>query len=121
MNTPIKIVILLIAASAFFAGPVVAGGHTADQLERAGYDCFAAGPNGWIHCMDLDKLLDAHTVVPVKVFSVDGSEYLGTELLLHEDVYAAQPCPQDELNLWGPLVGTPYYACHHFSTGHHFE
>ena len=119
MKTSFKMIILLISTSAFFASPVSAGGHTADQLVRAGYDCFAAGPNDWTHCMDLDKLITGHHVVRVKVFSVDGAEYLGTELLLHGDVYAAQPCPQDDLDLWGVLEGTPYYACHHFSTAHH--
>ena len=119
MNMSFKMIILLITASAFFAGPTVAGGQTAEQMENAGFDCFNAGPNDWTHCMDLDKLLGGHPVVPVKVFSEDGSEFLGTELLLHGDVYAAQPCPQDDLNLWDPLDGTPYYACHHFSTGHH--
>jgi len=92
---------------------------TADQLEKAGFDCFPAGPSNWIHCMDLDKLVGGKKSVPVKVFSVDGSEFLGTELLLHEDVYAGQPCPTDELNLWEVLEGTPYFACHHFLTGHH--
>jgi hypothetical protein len=117
MNTSFKIIILLMSASAFFAGHAVAGGNTADQLEGAGFDCFKAGPYDWIHCMDLDKLLNGHPVVRVKVFSIDGSEFLGTELLLHEDVYAAQPCPQDDLNLWGD-AGGGYFACHHFSTNH---
>lgn len=92
---------------------------TADQLEDAGFTCFPSGPTEWIHCMDLDKLLAGKKSVPVKVFSVDGQEFLGTELLLHEDVYAGQPCPTDELNLWEVVDGTPYLACHHFLTGHH--
>lgn len=119
MNTRLKMIILLLCTSAFFAGPVGAKGHNADQLADAGFDCFPAGPNLWIHCMDVDKLLGGHRVVSVKVFSVEGTDYLGTELLLHEDVYAAQPCPQDDLNLWGPLGDTGFYACHHFSTDHH--
>lgn len=100
-------------------GTAKAGKHTANQLEKAGFDCFPAGPSNWIHCMDLDKLLSGKKSVQVKVFSEDGSEFLGTELLLHGDVYAGQPCPTDELNLWGVLEGTPYMACHHFLTGHH--
>ena len=118
MNSSFKMLILLISASVYFSAPAIAKGHNADQLARAGHDCFAAGPNDWIHCMDLDKLGRAHRVVTVKVFSVDGSEFLGTELLLHEDTYAAQPCPQDDLNLGGD-TGFGYFACHHFSTGHH--
>lgn len=118
MRTTSTLIMLLISVSTLLTGPAFAGGITADRLADAGFDCFEAGPNDWIHCMDLDRLLNGDTVVPVKVFSTDGSELLGTELLLHEDVYVAQPCPQDELNLWAPLEGTPFFACHHFLTGH---
>lgn len=108
----------VIALTCLASGPA-SGAQSADQLINAGWDCFPAGPNDWIHCMDLDKLINGNPSVPVKVFSVDGSEYLGTELLLHEDVYAGQPCPQDDLNLWEPQAGIPFMACHHFLTGHH--
>lgn len=117
MNTVFKIVILLISASVFFAGPAVAGGgHTAEQMMEAGYDCFNDGPFNWTHCLDLDKF--GNPAVPVKVFSVDGSKFLGTELLLREDIYAGQPCPQNDLNTWDYLgaEGPPYFACHHFNT-----
>jgi hypothetical protein len=87
-------------------------------MERAGYTCFAAGPTDWIHCMLISKFEDEHPVVPVKVFSVGGMDFLGTELLLHEDTYSGQPCPEDELNLWED-TGFGYFACHHFLTGHH--
>jgi hypothetical protein len=110
---------LALSVSGLGAGPASADGLTADQLSDAGFVCFPAGPSNWIHCMDLDKLVNGHRTVPVKAFSVDGSEYLGTEMLLHQDVYAGQPCPQDDLNLWEPLEGTPYLTCHHFLTGHH--
>lgn len=119
MRCQLMIVAMTLCIAGLGAGPVRADPLTADQLSDAGFDCFPAGPSDWVHCMDLDKLLDGKKSVPVKVFSVDGSEFLGTELLLHEDVYAGQPCPQDELNLWAPLEGTPYFACHHFLTGHH--
>ena len=58
--------------------------------------------------------------VPVKVFDAAGTTFLGTELLLHEDVYAGQPCPQDDLDEWGVWdlwdFEEPYFACHHFLT-----
>ncbi len=121
MNTRIKMAFLLLCTLAFFAGPLVAGGHTAQQMERAGFDCPNLGPNNWMHCMDFDALMAGKkTVIPVKVFSEYGSELMGTELLLREDIYfkSLQPCPQDDLNMWGD-TGAGYYACHHFSTGHH--
>jgi hypothetical protein len=101
------------------APAALAGGHTADQMTRAGWDCFPAGPYNWVHCLDVDRILKSRHSVPVKVYSVDGETFLGTELLLHEDVYAGQSCPQDELDLWGPSGDAPgYYACHHFLTAH---
>ena len=119
MSTHTKIVSLLICTLPFFAGPIVAGGHTAQQMERAGFACPNLGPSNWMHCMDFDALLAGEVaVIPVKVFSEDGSDFLGTELLLREDIYfdSLQPCPQDDLNMWCD-TGLGYYACHHFSTG----
>lgn len=119
MKTNPILVMLILFVSCLGPHRALAGEHTADQLINAGFDCFNTGPSNWVHCMDLDKLINGMRSVPVKVFSEDGSEYLGTELLLHEDVYAGQPCPQDDLNVWGPVDGAPYMACHHFLTGHH--
>ena len=97
------------------AAPSVAG-SSAEKLERAGYMCFPAGPNDWIHCWKLRDFSQA--AIAVKVFSVDGMEFLGTELLIHEDHYNGHPCPQDG-GEWAYQVVLPYYACHHFYTGHH--
>ena len=102
------------------ASSLAAAGFTADKMERAGYACFNAGPEStnWMHCLKPEHL--GNPAVPVKVFSEDGSQFLGTEQLLHEDVYADKPCPQDGLFDWVPsedLLG--YFACHHFHTGHH--
>ena len=115
----ISLVILAIAMAAILLSPVNAQsrGLTADQLVAAGYLCFEAGPNDWIHCLLERKL--GKRVIPVKVFSIDGSEFLGTEQLLREDTYAGQPCPQDGLAQWDALAVPGYYACHHFDTGHH--
>jgi hypothetical protein len=54
--------------------------------------------------------------------SATEAEFLGTELLIHVDLYHEQPCPQDELTEYEDLretAGLPYYACHHFETEHH--
>ena len=118
MNARRTISVALLLLSVALSQAVAANGYTAEKATRAGQDCFPAGPEAWIHCMHLDKLVNGRRSVPVLVFSVDGSQFLGTELLLHEDVYAGQPCPQDDLELWGPLAGTPYMACHHFLTTH---
>ncbi len=109
--------IVLLASMSLVGGTSIAGGLSSAQLERAGYACFPAGPNNWIHCL-LERKLGQRSI-PVKVFSADGNEFLGTELLLREDVYGGQPCPQDGLDLWDPLAVQGYFACHHFDTGHH--
>ncbi len=100
-----------------FASGSSAGGVTAGRLSDAGYLCFNDGPSNWTHCI-LERQL-GNPVIPVKVFLEDGSELLGTELLLREDIYAGQPCPQDGIDFW-PFLGEdfPYFACHHFDTGH---
>ena len=105
----------LLFASSASAG----GGHTAAQLEKAGFTCIPAGPHNWIHCADFSRLGAGKPAVPVKVFSIDGLSYYGTEQLLRGDLYAGQSCPQDELDEWSPLGDTGYVACHHFFTGHH--
>ena len=71
----------------------------------------------WIHCLRAEKF--GYPSVPVKVFDEDGIEFLGTEQLLRYDVYKGQPCPQDDLEEWDFLGEPPYYACHHYETGHH--
>ena len=93
-----------------------AAGHTAAQLEEAGWLCFPVpiGGNAWIHC--LRPLLLGNPSVPVKVFSDDGMKFLGTELLMRYDIYSGQPCPQDNLNQWDFLGEPPYFACHRFET-----
>jgi hypothetical protein len=117
MNTRLKMIILLMSAVTVFASSASAGGHTAGQMERAGYDCINFPPHGWKHCLDFDALVAGEAVViPVKVFSEDGSEFLGTELLLHEAVYRAQPCPQNDMDVWDGPNDFGYYACHHFNT-----
>lgn len=91
-------------------------GNNAEKLNRAGFVCFNAGPSNWVHCWRAKDFSDR--AIAVKVFSEDGSEFLGTELLIHQDVYNGQPCPQDGGD-WELQSGIPYFACHHFHTGHH--
>lgn len=111
MRSILSTAILLVSTS------VATAGVTADKLEKAGYFCFNDGPSNWVHCLRAEKF--GYPSVPVKVFSEDGSEFLGTEMLLRFDIYNGQPCPQDELDEWTFLGEPPYYACHAFHTGHH--
>ena len=117
MSKFLKTTILLMSALAFFANPAVAGGHKSAQMDRAGFDCFNAGPSNFMHCLRFEHF--GNPAVPVKVFSEDGNVYLGTELLLRPDIYNGQPCPQDSGDFWDFNEDAEYFACHHFHTGHH--
>jgi hypothetical protein len=100
----------------FTASAYAMAGANAEKLERAGFMCFPAGPSDWTHCWKVKDF--SQPAIAVKVFSYDGMDFLGTELLIHEDHYSGQPCPQDGGD-WEHQVVIPYFACHHFYTGHH--
>ena len=89
---------------------VGAAGHNASQLERAGWTCGIAGPHGWLHCSK-DKGGNPSTI-EVKVFNGAGDEFLGTELLIRDDLYNGQPCPQEGGGEYF-LLPFGYRACHH--------
>ena len=62
-------------------------------------------------------MINGDTTAPsivLRVFNPDGS-FAGTEQLIRNDLYQAQPCPQDGLLLRGELP-FGYRACHHFDT-----
>jgi hypothetical protein len=60
-----------------FAGDVMAGNNAA-QKDEAGFFCFNGGPQNWTHCLRAEKF--GYPSVPVKVFSEDSEDFLGTEL-----------------------------------------
>lgn len=115
MATLVAVAALLVTA---MAGAAAADnrGLTAQKLQNAGWDCFEL-PLG-LHCtQDVDALFAGEaTAVHVMVFAHDGDEFLGTELLIHDDVFNDQPCPQDG-GAYLDVAG-PYWACHHYETSH---
>lgn len=86
-----------------------AGGPDMGSLENAGYTCLDIA--GGMHCFK--NLPAGQTAVPVMVFNYDG-EFEGTELLIASDLYAGQPCPQQELEEYLDLGALGYRACHHY-------
>jgi hypothetical protein len=112
--------LMLVLAPAALAGGNGQGGASAEQLERAGWYCFNAGPSNWTHCISPGKKSGSAKATNIKVFSESGSAFLGTEILLSAEVYNGQPCATDGGELYHDLsgVGDGPYACHHFSTGH---
>ncbi len=112
----------LLLLSLTFSAVAYAGGQTASQLTKAGWACDNAGPHNWVHCLKpgFDPTSESQIV---KVFSPDGSTFLGTELLLRADLYHGQPCAQDGGDAYDLLPAFPagpfpvaYHACHHFDT-----
>lgn len=130
-RTLVLLITMMVLASLPSAA-ALAGGVNPAQLSRAGWYCFNAGPNMWVHCIEPGAGASPVTV-SVRVFdtqAVNASEadFLGTELLIHVDYYNEQPCPQltepgGERVLYEDLRETPeplpYYACHHFETAAH--
>jgi len=116
--------IAVVAATALVGTAGGAGNATWAQAKAAGWGC---DPEilivGYYHCAPPGKpsvaALIAGTDVPsitLRVFYDNADRTLaGTELLLRADLYAGQPCPQDDLAAWG-LLPFGYYACHHFDT-----
>lgn len=110
------------ASAALTASASAAGGAggTMSQAQAAGWDC---SPQvlilGYYHCApppkpsvaDLIAGTDSPSLV-LRAFTPDG-RFAGLEHLIREDLYAGQPCPQDNLATWG-LLPFGYYACHQF-------
>jgi hypothetical protein len=65
MSKFLKTTILLMSALAFFANPAVADGHKKAQMDRAGFDCFNAGPSNFMHCLRFEHF--GNPAVPVNV------------------------------------------------------
>jgi hypothetical protein len=104
--------------------PVVSGSPGGRSLEKtldAGWNCdplILIG--GHYHCSPPGRPgvgdIIAGTTVPTiehQVFRADGT-FAGTEILIRADLFADQPCPQDE---WLPVPSADnvqYWACHRF-------
>ena len=119
MKTKIFALLITIALLALAVTAVAAAGESPAKLTKAGWMCINAGPHNWVHCV---KHGFTGNTVNVKVFDTQDpgateAPFLGTELLIHKDIYNGQPCPQNGEEAYDnlePEVGLPYFACHHF-------
>ena len=92
-------------------------GNSPAHLTEAGWSCENV-PGLGVHCFAPGTVFGRPTV-QVKVFdtadpTAEHAPYLGTELLIRDDLYAGQPCPQEGLDEWF-LLPFGYRACHHYS------
>lgn len=104
-----------------------AKGNTPAQLTQAGWTCMNV-PGLGVHCIGPGAFKSLSTV-PVKVFDTadpgaSDAPFLGTELLINDDIFNGQPCPQSEHGEYDFLpaaaTGFPadYWACHHYDVTH---
>jgi hypothetical protein len=106
-----KILLASLITVLLIATPMAAlanqGSPSMTNLENRGWDCPIIA--GDYHCFNpgLSKSNNTSTI-QVMVFNLDG-KFLGTEILWSVDIYAGQPCPQDQLLFLGP-----YVACHRY-------
>ena len=122
-----RLMIITAALVAMVAVPTVystAEGSSPGQHEDAGWTCIVPLPGDNIHCAPpggLDRVVsgEAETMV-FKVFDVNDETFIGTELIVREDIFKGQPCPTDppsrQYTDLEPLLGLPYFACHRYDS-----
>jgi len=119
-RTLIATLIAVAAAAIGTAAASSGGGHTADQLVNAGWECVTP-PGDNVHCTQSLAALGRDDQVSFRVFHRETGAFLGTELLVHEDAFKGQPCPTDppsrQYTYLGPILGLPYFACHRYDSG----
>ncbi|MFW6195443.1 MAG: hypothetical protein ACOC5M_02865, partial [Chloroflexota bacterium] len=73
------------------------GGLSPEKLDNAGWFCFVEA--GITHCIpDEESVFAGEAVSSIVMAFEEDEEFLGTELLIHQDVYNGQPCPQDDVS-----------------------
>ncbi len=107
------------------AGPAAAAGPDPGQLADAGWFCFGHTTAAFHSVPDGEALFSGQAATStVLTWGTATGEFWGTELLVHEDLYKGQPCPQDDVGgepgayLHASELGSPlpYFVCHHFES-----
>jgi len=127
-NRTLTLALAAACSTLVLASAALAGGNGPAQLGRAGWLCVNAGPDNYVHCFPPGAFKATETLT-VRVFETtdtqaEDAHFLGTELLIRDDIYAGQPCVQNDEEEYDFLpasaTGLPadYRACHHYATGH---
>lgn len=120
----LAVAVMLLAATVASAN-AHGDGNSPAQLGAAGWACENV-PGLGVHCFPPGTQVDA-SAIAVKVYDTSDPDaehapFLGTEILIHADIYeqGMQPCPQEGLEHYVDLRATsdpiPYYACHHYAS-----
>lgn len=111
----VSITITSAALALAIAVPVSAHGVSPAKLAAAGWECFNVEGLG-VHCFPPGHHASTATLTVLYFATTDPADtdapFSGTELLLREDLYHGQPCPQEGTDSWH-LLPFGYYACHH--------
>lgn len=121
--------LVMVSTTAFFLATIMATalakGPDPDRLANAGWFCFGHDSPA-IHCMpDGDAVFSGEAKASlIMTWGTETGEFWGTELLIHEDTYNGQPCPQDlvdgepttYIHLTDLGLELPYLVCHHFES-----
>lgn len=110
---------------AMIAAPAAGRGPDPDRLAQAGWFCFGHEAPA-THCLpDGDAVFSGEAASSlIMTWGTATGEFWGTELLIHEDLYKGQPCPQDlvdgvpstYIHLTDLGLPLPYFVCHHFES-----
>jgi len=118
---------LAVAMGSTVAQSAAAQGVNPKQLGKAGWDCLFV--LGAVHCAPpggLARVVDGSAeTMTFRVFATtdpadDGADFLGTELIVRNDLFNGQPCPTDppsgQYTHLLPLIGLNYWACHRYDS-----
>ena len=123
MRKKVSSVFVLLALLVMTVTSVVyAQGNSPAQLSRAGWLCENVSGLG-VHCFAPGAFRSSPSV-QVKVFNTSDptatdAPFLGTEILIRDDLYAGQLCTQDgggEYHLLAGVFPVDYRACHFYDT-----
>jgi len=118
---------LAVALGSTVAQPAAARSVSPNQLGEAGWNCLFV--LGAVHCAPpggLARVVDGSAeTMTFSVFATSDStdedaEFLGTELIVRNDLFNGQPCPTDppsgQYTHLLPLIGLDYWACHRYDS-----
>lgn len=120
-------VMLVALVVALGASTASAGGVSPAKLGKAGWDCLfvlgavhCAPPGGLARVLAGTARSMTFLVFDTADPSAEDAPFLGTEIIKHHDIFHGEPCPTDppsqEYTDLMPLLGLPYFACHHYDS-----
>ena len=118
---------LIVTVVAFAFPPASAESVSPAKLVKAGWDClFVLGAVHCAHPGGLARVLDGTArTMTFLVFqttnpTAENAPFLGTEIIIRNDLFNGQPCPTDppsgEYTYLLPLLGLNYWACHSYDS-----